>query len=142
VVLRDNVASLFSSTASTSDGKSLIWVPLTFPDPSPAPLSAVRNMRNLRNVRPVGPCGDNVNVVHTAQMIPVIISLIHLVLETAIVREEIDQGIRDARDIARDAKEATRIENERWEEQKNVDSVLKDKNEVTVLFFICSNRFS
>jgi len=80
--------------------------------------------------------------VHTAQMIPVIISLIHLVLETAIVREEIDQGIRDARDIARDAKEATRIENERWEEQKNVDSVLKDKNEVTVLFFICSNRFS
>ena len=75
---------------------------------------------------------------HTAQMIPVLISLIHSVLETANIREEIDQGIRDARDIARDAKEAIKIENERWEKEKegkDMDDVSKtkvDKNEVNV----------
>ncbi|KAF8813926.1 hypothetical protein BYT27DRAFT_7084104 [Phlegmacium glaucopus] len=129
VVLRDNVASLFSSTASTSHAEPSVWVPLTFPDPSPAPLSATQHVRSLRNVRSVTSSGDIVNVVHTAQMIPVIISLIHLVLETAIVREEIDQGIRNARDVARDAKEATRIENERWDkERKNMEDISKDKD--------------
>ena len=139
LVLRDNVANLFSST---SDAQPLEWVPLTFPDPLPAPLSVTQNMRSLRNVRPV----EENTVVHTAQMIPVLISLIHSVLETADIREEIDQGIRDARDIARDAKEAIKIENERWEKekekekeeaQKDMDGVSKtkvDKNEVMFLF--------
>ena len=96
-------------------------------------------MRSLRNVRPVKE--NIVNVVHTAQMIPVLISLIHSVLETANIREEIDQGIRDARDIARDAKEAIKNENERWEKEKerlkDMDGLSKtkvDKIEVTFLF--------
>jgi len=147
LVLRDNVANIFSSDVSTSGTPPSVWVPLTFPDPLPAPQSAMQNMRNLRNVRTV----ENVNVVHTAQMIPVLISLIHSVLETAKIREEIDQGIRDARDIARDAKEAIKIENERWEkvkeeEQKDMDGVLKtkiDKNEVNVsiLYFLARTEF-
>jgi hypothetical protein len=75
-------------------------------------------------------------------MIPVIISLIHSVLRTANVREEIDQGVKDSRDIARDAKEAIKIENERWDRERNdIEGFLKngvDKNEVTVpiLYFI------
>ena len=143
------MANLFSSDASTSGDQSSVWVPLTFPDPLPAPASAMQNMRSMRNVRTV----EDVNVVHTAQMIPVLISLIHSVLETANIREEIDQGIRDAKDIARDAREAIKIGNERWEkekeekekeetekEQKDVDGVSKtkvDKNEVniSILYF-------
>ena len=144
LVLRNNVANLFSSDASTSGTPASVWVPLTFPDPLPAPQFAMQNTRNLRNVRTV----EDVSVVHTAQMIPVLISLIHSILETASIREEIDQGIRDARDIARDAKEAIKIENERWEEvkeeeQKDTDSVSKtkiDKNEVNVsiLYFLAT----
>lgn len=145
VVLRDNIASLFSSTASTSDAESSVWVPLTLPDPLPAPLSAAQNTRSLRSVRPVGVSEDIVNVVYTAQMIPVIISLIHSVLGTANIREEIDQGVRDARDIARDAKEATRIENDRWnKERKDMENISKDKvnkNEVTFLSCIYSTIF-
>jgi hypothetical protein len=144
VVLRDNVANLSSSAAaSTSGAQPLAWVPLTFPDPLPAPLSAIQNLRSTRSVKE-----NTVNVVHTAQMIPVLISLIHSVFETASIREEIDQGIRDARDIARDAREATKIENERWEkekERKDMDGVSKtkvDKNEVTFLFCTFSKWFS
>lgn len=73
-------------------------------------------------------------------MIPVLVSLIHSVLETANIREEIDQGIKDARDIARDAKEAIKIENERWaKERQDMGDISKDgvnKNEVTFLFCI------
>ena len=142
LALRDNVADLFPSDSSTSGAQPTVWVPLTFPDPLPAPLSATQNMRSLRNVRRVEE--NIVNVVHTAQMIPVLISLIHSVLETANIREEIDQGIKDARDIARDAKDAIKIENERWEkekERKDMDGVSKtkvDKNEVNVsiLYFL------
>jgi len=127
------VANLFSSAFSTSDSQPLVWVPLTFPDPLPPPPSFVQSMRSLRNVRPVEASEGIVNVVHTAQMIPVLISLIDSVLETANVRAEIDQGIKDARDIARDAKEAIKIENERWDkERKDGEGVSKsqaDKNE-------------
>lgn len=73
-------------------------VPLMFPDPLPAPQSAMQNMWSPRNVQTV----EDVNTVHTAQIILVLISLIYSVLETANIREEIDQGIGDARDIARD----------------------------------------
>ena len=135
-ILRNNVANLFVPDASVSGPQPSVWVPLTFPDPLLAPQSAMQNMRSLRNVRTV----EDVNIVHTAQMIPVIISLIQSVLETANIREEIDQGIREARDIARDAKEAIKIENERWEkekekEQKDMEDASKakvDKNEVKV----------
>lgn len=49
---------------------------------------------------------------HTAQMIPVLISLVHSVLETANIHEEIDQleGIKGARDIARDWAEKEKLE--------------------------------
>ena len=142
LILRDNVANLFQSDTSTSGAQPMVWVPLTFPDPLPAPQSAVQNMRSLRNVRPVEE--NNVNVVHTAQMIPVLISLIHSVLETANIREEIDQGIKDARDIARDARDAIKIENERWEKEKGrkdmdgVSTTKVDKIEVNVsiLYFL------
>ena len=99
----------------------------------------MQNMRSLRNVRTV----EDVDVVHTAQMIPVLISLIHSVLETANIREEIDQGIRDARDIVRDSREAIKIENERWEkekEQKDPDDLSKTKivkNEVNISIAYC-----
>ena len=129
----------------TPDAQPSVWVPLTFPDPSPAPIYFAQNMRNLRNIRPVEASGNIVNVVHTAQMIPVLISLIHSVLETANVREEIDQGIKDARGIARDAKEAIKNENERWDkERKDMEDVSKnkvDKNEVTFLFCIFQHLF-
>ncbi|KAF8972987.1 hypothetical protein BDZ97DRAFT_1752045 [Flammula alnicola] len=76
---------------------------------------------------------DNlVTVVNSVQMIPVLVSLIHSVLETAIIREEIDQGARDARDVARDVKDAIRMENERWEKERStIEVASKDKIQKT-----------
>ena len=144
VVLRHNVANLFSS--SISDAQPSAWVPLTFPDPLPAPASLIQRVRSLRNIRSVGPSENIVNIVHTTQMIPVVTSLIHSVLETASVREEIDQGVRDEKEIVRNAREAVMIEKERWDqERRNMEATSKnivDKNEVIFLFYIFSNWHS
>jgi len=72
-------------------------------------------------------------------MIPVLVSLMHQLLETAIIREAFDQGAKDAKDMTRDAKEATRIESERWEKERNAMEVApKDKvlkTEVIITYF-------
>jgi hypothetical protein len=85
-----------------------------------------------------------VNIVNSSQMIPVLVSLVHSVLETALVREELDQGAKDAKDMTRDAKEATRIENERWEKERNSMEVApKDKalkNEVIITYVSLHQR--
>jgi hypothetical protein len=98
--------------------------PLTFPDPLPPPASAT-TARSLRSVRI---SMDMINVFHASQMIPVVISLIHTALETSIIREELDHGLKDNKDYARDAKEATRIENERWEKERK--TIEANKTEV------------
>lgn len=114
--LRQEIADItISETSATGSQVSDVETPLTFPNPSSPPVSSIANARPLRSVRQVE---DSVNIVYSMQMIPVITSLIHSALETSIIREDIEQSMKDSRDFARDAKEATRLENERWEKVK------------------------
>ncbi|KDR75076.1 hypothetical protein GALMADRAFT_156959 [Galerina marginata CBS 339.88] len=114
--LRDDIANVSSSEGSTTSSLSDIEPPLSFPDPLPPPASDAVKARSLRNLRQ----SDNlVNVAHSVQMIPVLVSLIHSVLETAILREDLDQSMKDSKDFIRDAREATRIENERWDKERS-----------------------
>jgi len=99
---------------------------LTFPDPLPPSLSATA-ARSLRSVRI---STDTINVFQPSQMIPVVISLIHTALEAITIREELDQGLKDNKDYGRDAKEAMKVENERWEKvRKSIEVKVKDKVE-------------
>jgi len=120
--LRAETADLIShdSTNAEAAGEK----PLTFPDPRPPslPATAARSLRSIRVST------DTINVFQPSQMIPVVISLIHTALETIIIREELDQGHKDNKDYGRDAKEAMKIENERWEEErKTIEVRVKDK---------------
>ncbi|KAF4620528.1 hypothetical protein D9613_000295 [Agrocybe pediades] len=115
-----------SESSATTSQTSNNEPPLTFPDPLPPPLSTVANLRSLRSLQPTT---DAVNVLHTTQMIPVILSLIHSSLSSATIREDIDQSMKDSKDFARDAKEATKLENERWEKDRvGMDNPTKNKN--------------
>jgi hypothetical protein len=118
VSLRDDIGKAASKAVIVSSQL------LTFPDPLPPPASAALG-RSLRSVRV---SNSMINVVQTSQMIPVIVSLVQSAIETKIIRDGLDQGLKDNKDIAREAKEATRIENERWEKEKQtMDSGTKDK---------------
>ncbi|KAH9485467.1 hypothetical protein JR316_0002375 [Psilocybe cubensis] len=124
--LRANIADASSVEGSaTSAAPSDTGIPLNFPDPSPPPVSGMANSRSLRSLRQ---SGDSVNIVNSIQMIPVITSLIHFALGTSLIREDIEQSLKDSKDFVRDAKEATRIENERWEKVRStLESLPKDK---------------
>ena len=116
--LRDDISRAASNIVIVSSQL------LTFPDPLPPPASAALG-RSLRSVRV---SNSMINVVQTSQMIPVIVSLVQSAIETKIIRDALEQGLKDNKDIARDAKEATRIENDRWEkERQTMDSGTKDK---------------
>ncbi|PPQ84593.1 hypothetical protein CVT25_015796 [Psilocybe cyanescens] len=111
--LRTDITNASSSEGSTITSPVLgIKTPLSYPDPSPPPPSVMANARSLRSLRQ---SDDSINIVNSIQMIPVLISLIHSALETALIREDIDQSMKDSRDFTRDAKEAMKIENERWD---------------------------
>ena len=132
--MRDEIANLSSSDSGSES--SMVVIPLTFPDPAPPPVAAIANARSLRGTHHPD---HLVNVVQSSQMIPVFLSLIHTSLKSAIIRDEIEQGLKDNRDVTRDAREATRLENERWEqERKSMENAAKDKAlklEVILLLF-------
>ncbi|KAF8871260.1 hypothetical protein CPB84DRAFT_1830164 [Gymnopilus junonius] len=124
-----NLNKLWAALASLRDDVGKLCPPgeaqLTFPDPLPPSAFSAATARPLRNTRQLE---NSVNVVQSIQMIPVLVSLIHSVLETTPIREDIDQCAKDSKDFARDVREATRIENERWEKVKGeMETAPKDK---------------
>lgn len=121
--LRAEIAQVVSP-GPTTNAEAAGEETLTFPDPLP-PSSSATATRSLRSVRI---STDTINVFHPSQMIPVVTSLIHTALETSIIREDLDQGLKDNKDYGREAKQAMKIENERWEKERTTIEVrAKDK---------------
>ncbi|CAA7261782.1 unnamed protein product [Cyclocybe aegerita] len=121
MALRENVAKHSSSPGSS--GVETV-IPLTFPDPTKLPSGAILASRSLRSLQ----TDNEIVVAQSWQMIPIVLSLIHSALETSIIRAEIEQGGKDHKDVNRDAKEAVRLENERWEQERStMGKCAKDK---------------
>ncbi|KAJ3512259.1 hypothetical protein NLJ89_g3626 [Agrocybe chaxingu] len=91
-------------------------IPLTFPDPAKLPSRAILPSRSLRSLQ----TDNEIVVAQSWQMIPIVLSLTHSALETSIIRAEVEKGGKDYKDVNRDAKEAIRLENERWEQERNI----------------------
>jgi hypothetical protein len=103
---------------------------LTFPDPlSPPSSSTTHTTRSTRATNKSG-----VFVVHSAQMVPVIEALINTAIESKSVRQEIEEGVKDAKEVAKEKAERVKEENERWEaereEWKEKGSSAQDKGSV------------
>ncbi|KAG6866769.1 hypothetical protein C0991_011428 [Blastosporella zonata] len=105
-------------------------VALSFPDPLPPPASAtIYNTRRTRS--DVNGGRPNVSIVHSAQMIPVVEALIQAALETSVVRDEMDDGVREGKEMVRKVQKAIREENERWDvERKLLEAERKQAKEV------------
>ncbi|KAF5317248.1 hypothetical protein D9611_003867 [Ephemerocybe angulata] len=63
----------------------------------------------------------------SVQLIPPILSLIDLTLELPGVRESLDEGGKEAREIHRKSREAIKVEAERWDAVKKQQEQTKDK---------------
>ncbi|KAJ7262225.1 hypothetical protein B0H12DRAFT_321480 [Mycena haematopus] len=82
----------------------------SFPDPLPLPDSAISSARRTRSAGSL--------IVDTVQMIPVVLGLIDAVVESTVIRAEIDKGAKESKDVAREVKDAMRNANDRWEKAK------------------------
>lgn len=97
----------------------------SFPDPLPLPESAVNNSRRTRSAGSF--------IVDTIQMIPVVLGLIDAVVESSVIRAEIDKGAKESKDVAREVKDATRNANDRWEKARKES---ENVNEQQVTAFV------
>ncbi len=97
---------------------------LTIPDPLPCPESAV--IRSTRSTRDLPPSATH--IAQSAQLVPVVLSLVEAVLKADVVRQELDEGLRRYRDCVREKQEGVKKENERWEGVKGVENAIQVGN--------------
>ncbi|KAF4567629.1 Zinc-finger domain-containing protein [Pleurotus pulmonarius] len=98
-----------------------------FPDPLPGPEVNVRMTRNTHVDEAQLLC-----VAFAAQLVPVVVALQEAAMTSSRIRKEIDEGVQSAKDMIRDAREATKKETERWEQQKDVASATKGGKEAAL----------
>ncbi|KAJ3934906.1 MAG: hypothetical protein NXY57DRAFT_599590 [Lentinula lateritia] len=83
---------------------------LEYPDPLPAPANHEHNVQSTRSAA----AADISLVVHSAQMIPVILGLMDAVMECYAIRVELDNGTKEGRERLRESREVIKLENELW----------------------------
>jgi hypothetical protein len=60
----------------------------------------------------------SINVLRTAQLVPVISALVNAIVDSEAVRLELEAGTQESKERLKEAREAHRIENERFEQEK------------------------
>ncbi|KAH7914107.1 hypothetical protein BJ138DRAFT_1144417 [Hygrophoropsis aurantiaca] len=105
-----------SSSASLEPGSGL-----AFPDPLPAPSSATI-------IRTRSGTGTSLTVVRSAQLVPVVAALIDMAVDSADIRAVLDAGVQESKERAKEAKEAIRMENDRYDQEKE-DNRAKEKKD-------------
>lgn len=108
--LRDWQENVSTSSRSTSTS-----IPLSFPDPLPPPESvSIIRTRSGANQSNTG----SVSVLCTAQLVPVISAFVDAAVESEAMRQELEAGIQESKERVKEAREAHRIENERFEQER------------------------
>ncbi|KXN90851.1 hypothetical protein AN958_03505 [Leucoagaricus sp. SymC.cos] len=123
----DILAGLPPSSLPGSPTPSIPFT-FTFPDPLPPPTTHdIRSIRSTRN----NDTNDGLHIAYSAQMIPVITSLIEDVLLTSAIREEIESGVREGKERIKEQREAVKREAERWEMvRKGMETHVKLKAQI------------
>ncbi|KAJ8696420.1 hypothetical protein PTI98_006292 [Pleurotus ostreatus] len=100
----------------------------TFPDPLPGPEVSVRMTRNTHVDE-----ARLTSVAFAAQLVPVVVALQEATMTSSRIRKEIDEGVQSSKDMVKDARELSKKEAERWEQQKkDIASAAKGGKEATL----------
>ncbi|GLB37681.1 hypothetical protein LshimejAT787_0407320 [Lyophyllum shimeji] len=110
-------------TASTSQSTTELETVLSIPDPLPPPANAAVYTRTTRSARDPSGSQSAIVIAHSAQMIPIVEALIEASLTTTAVREELESGVKEAKEMTREVKDCIKAENEKWDaERKELES--------------------
>ncbi|KAN0106968.1 hypothetical protein V8E52_010636 [Russula decolorans] len=114
---RANLSRIWSALAAMRaefrkvDNKSI------FPDPLPPPQHT-----KIHTTRSGALNGAGVNVTSTAQLVPVILPLIEMVLNAQAIRDEFEEGVKEAKERIKEERERTKAIREKWEEMKKTNN--------------------
>ncbi|KAF9051070.1 hypothetical protein BDZ89DRAFT_1126044 [Hymenopellis radicata] len=114
-----NLNKMWTGLATLRDSERTLA--LTIPDPLPCPESAV--IRSTRSTRDLSP--GAIHIAQSAQLVPVVLSLVEAVLQADAVRQELDAGLQRYRECIREKQEGAKKENERWEGVKGVENAIQ-----------------
>ncbi|KAF5370795.1 hypothetical protein D9758_001868 [Tetrapyrgos nigripes] len=98
------------SASSDGSGSSEDRIIIEFPDPLPPPPSS----STLRTRTATSP----VQILESAQLIPVVIGLIETATESYTVRNEIEEGVQEGKEKVRETRETIKNENDKFESLK------------------------
>ena len=91
-----------------------------FPDPPPPPQHT-----KIHTTRSGALNGAGVNVTSTAQLVPVILPLIEMVLNAQAIRDEFEEGVKEAKERIKEERERTKAIREQWEGMKNTSNPVR-----------------
>ena len=126
---RANLSRIWGALASLRAEFAKVGNKPLFPDPLPPPQHT-----KIHTTRSGALIGAGINVTTTAQLVPVVLPLMEMVLDTQAVRDEFEEGAREAKERAREEKERAKAIRERWEETK------KKNNSVRFLFCVSDSQ--
>jgi len=127
----NKIWAILSRLRETANHDPQRGVHLSIPNPLPPPTSsAMHNTRNMRSTRDSNRAAYT-QIVQSAQMIPVVEALIKNAIHTDAIREELDDGVKNGKDLTKRVKEYCRKENEKWEAERKALKASQKDDDVT-----------
>jgi hypothetical protein len=115
---RANLSRIWSALASLRAEFAKMGNKHLFPDPLPPPQHT-----KIHTTRSGALIGAGINVTTTAQLVPVVLPLIEMVLETQAIRNAFEEGVKEAKERVKEEREQAKAIREQWEETKKKNPV-------------------
>ena len=110
---RANLSRIWGALASLRAEFAKVDNKPLFPDPLPPPQHT-----KIHTTRSGALMGSGINVTTTAQLVPVVLPLIEMVLDAQALRDEFEEGAKEAKEHVKKERERTKAIREQWEETK------------------------
>jgi hypothetical protein len=115
---RANLGRMWGALASLRAEFEKVDSRRIFPDPLPPPQHT-----KIRTTRSGALNCTGVTVTTTAQIVPVIPPLIEMVMDTQAVRDELEEGVKESKELLKEERERAKAIRESWEETKKNNPV-------------------
>jgi hypothetical protein len=117
---RANLSRIWSALAAMRAEFRKVDNKPIFPDPLPPPQHT-----KIHTTRSGALNGAGVNVTSTGQLVPVILPLIEMVLNAQAIRDEFEEGVKEAKERIKQERERTKAMREQWEGMKKTNNPVR-----------------
>ena len=117
---RANLSRIWSALSALRAEFAKVDKKPIFPDPLPPPQHT-----KIHTTRSGALNGPGINVTTTAQLVPIILPLIEMVLNAQVIRDEFEEGAKEAKERVKEEKERAKAIREQREETKKINNPVR-----------------